>query len=143
MIGKVSRFSSTDLHGFVSAPEGDEIFFHAQDFHRLQAGEPFPILGERVQVEGVRPGQGRRARASRVQRLDPPTRVEGTVSSFDAARGWGFAEYGGAEKAFLHRQDFGVMWLPVIGSRIQFFVGYSAGRPRACWARPIPLLPTR
>lgn len=130
-------FSSEGLYGFCKDPEseGDEVFFHAQDFHRMEPGGPLPIIGEPVEIENVTNGDGRRPRAGRVLRAQPPKLVTGVIHSFDSDKGWGFVNWDGGQ-AFFHMSDRAEEWMPVIGSAITFFVGYKSGRPRACWARP-------
>lgn len=134
---EVVKFLPEKLYGFCQGPDGDEVFFHAQDFHRVVPGGPLPILGEKVSVEVAATSQGRRPRANRVLRMQVPCSAEGTVKSFDSNRGWGFVDFGEVEPAFFHMSDRAIPWMPVIGSRIQFFVGYKSGRARVCWATPV------
>ncbi len=142
MIQRVSLFSPEKLFGFCQGEDPDaEIFFHAQDFHRRVPGGPLPIVGERVEVGEVRLGRGGRPRTDYVRRLDPPRLRDGVLKSFDSNQGWGFIELDG-ESVFFHMSDRAESWMPVINSRIQFFVGYSKGRIRACYARPIRALRT-
>lgn len=131
-------FSATGHYGFCQSERdpGEEVFFHAQDFHRLQAGGPPPILGERVQLGEIQVGEGRRPRTNRVLRVEPPQLVTGSIHSFDSNKGWGFVSWKKGQ-AFLHMSDRAEDWMPVIGSPITFYVGYKSGRVRACWARPI------
>lgn len=69
-------------------------------------------------------------------RLDHPLRCEGVVLSFDSKRGWGFVKSGNRDRVFLHRSDCHAGWLPNIGEKVAFYLGYKNGRGRACWAAP-------
>jgi cold shock CspA family protein len=128
-------FSSSGMYGFAVNSEDDEVFFHAQDFHRLEPGGPLPVLGEPVLVEDVVEDSGRRPRAGKVHRTRLQKRVKGTVKSFDSRKGWGFVTYGDSQ-AFLHASEAMDGWLPVIGTEVAFYVGTKKGKPRACWVRP-------
>lgn len=134
-------FSASGMYGFAVNRESDEVFFHAQDFHRLEPGGPLPILGERVEVENVIEDAGRRPRAGIVRRTEPQEIVTGHVKSFDSRKGWGFITYGDGQ-AFLHASEAMDGWLPVIGTEVAFYVGTKKGRPRACWVRPTGTLGT-
>ena len=129
-------FSPSGLFGFCANSEGSEVFFHAQDFHRFESGEPAPILGEAVEIGPSHEGEGRRPRVSLVRRLNRPVLLVGSLRSFDSLRGWGFIELQGGENVFIHMSDRAVEWMPVIGSRIQFYRGSLNGKSRACWAAP-------
>lgn len=120
MIGRVLLFSRERHFGFCVSGE-DEIYFHAQNFHRITPGGPPPILGERVEIQ-----------AKRVSRIEPPILLEGVVHSFDSRKGWGFIKRE-EETFFLHKSDLLEGWLPVIGGRVQFYAGEKLGKPRACW----------
>lgn len=128
-------FSSSGMYGFAANPESDEVFFHAQDFHRLEPGGPLPVLGERVEVEGVVVDSGRRPRAGLVRRIDAPRQTRGRIKSFDSNKGWGFILYDEGQ-AFLHASEAMEGWLPVIGTEVDFYVGIKRGKPRACWVKP-------
>lgn len=130
-------FSPSGLFGFCSDPEGEEAFFHAQDFHRVGQGEPPPILGEPVEVGPLSEGEGKRPRVSLVRRINVPIALEGSLRSFDANRGWGFIQLPDGKNVFLHMSDRAVEWMPIIGSKIQFYLGSKNGKSRACWARPL------
>jgi len=131
-------FSTKGHYGFCQSPEveGLEVFFHAQDFHRTNPGEPLPIVGEEVQVGEITDGQGRRPRTNRVLRVHSPKLLEGTVVSFDSQKGWGFVDWEGGQ-AFFHMSDREIDWMPVIGSQVYFYLGYKGARERVCWARPV------
>lgn len=131
-------FSPEGLYGFCLSQEGEEVFFHAQDFHRSTPGEPPPILGEEVEVGSLIMNQGNRAKASLVKRPRPPELLSGLLRSFDSRRGWGFVELEDTRNVFLHMSDRAEDWMPVIGTRISFYLGVKNGKTRACWARPVP-----
>src|SRR5687768_12853104 len=127
-------FSPTGLFGFCVNPEAGEVFFHAQDFHRLSAGEPPPILGEIVEIGVPVEGKGNRPKVSQVRRIHLPVLLEGPLRSFDSDRGWGFIQLEDGRNVFLHKSDRAVEWMPVIGTRISFYLGSKNGKDRACWA---------
>ena len=135
MLWSISMFSPSGMYGFALGPDGDEVFFHAQDFHRLEAGGPPPVLGESIEVSDIDAEAGNRPQARSVRRLETQSLVEGRVKSFDSTKGWGFVEYAGGQ-AFLHASETMSGWLPVIGTQVEFYVGHRKGRPRACWVRP-------
>jgi cold shock CspA family protein len=127
MIPRVSMYSPSKLWGFCQSLEG-EFYFHASNFFRRVPGEPGPILGEPVLLDGE--GSQRR-----VYRTRAPVMEVGRVRSFDSKRGWGFLELRG-NLIFLHRSDLVFSFVPVIGSEVEFFLGERGGKPRACWAKP-------
>ena len=141
MTWSVSMFSPVGMYGFCAAPDGDEVFFHAQDFHRLMPGGPPPVLGECVEIEGLDQEVGNRPRARKVLRVETPSLQEGLVRSFDSSKGWGFIDYSDGQ-AFLHASELMSGWLPVIGTSVEFYVGRKLGRPRACWVRPVDVVGT-
>ena len=132
---RVDLYSMVNGYGFCRpVGEGvirDRVYFRVEDFVRLHPGEPLPIAGELVEVPDVVPG-GRSPRAASVQRKQSPTRLQGTVKSFDPVKGWGFIERG-ADLYFLHRSDLVQPFTPIIGSVLDFYVGEKKGRPRACY----------
>ena len=81
------------------------VYFRVEDFVRLSAGEPLPIAGEVVEVSELIPGEGKSPRASVVRRTSSPPYLQGTVKSFDAAKGWGFHRARLRRTYFLHRSD--------------------------------------
>lgn len=129
-------FSPSGMYGFAVSPDGDEVFFHAQDFHRLAPGGPPPVLGESVEVAEIDADAGNRPQARVVKRLQAQDLIQGRVKSFDSNKGWGFISYDGGQ-AFLHASETMSGWLPIIGTTVEFFLGVRQGRPRACWVRPI------
>jgi cold shock CspA family protein len=132
---RVDLYSMVNGYGFCDPVEDDpshgRVYFRVEDFVRLSVDEPLPIAGELVEVVEVLSG-GKSPRAASVQRLKPPQQMQGTVKSFDAAKGWGFIERG-SETYFLHRSDLVVAFTPVIGSTVGFYAGTKKGRPRACY----------
>ena len=131
---KVDLYSMMNGYGFCVpvSGEGDRVYFRVEDFVRLDPGEPLPIAGEVVEVPGVTLNGGKSPRASSVQRTVPPKKMQGTVKSFDSAKGWGFIERG-PDLFFLHRSDLAATFTPVIGTAVEFYVGEKKGRPRACY----------
>jgi cold shock CspA family protein len=130
---RVDLYSMVNGYGFCDPVEGDSarVYFRVEDFVRLAAEEPLPIAGELVEVVSILSG-GRSPRATSVQRLVPPARLQGTVKSFDPVKGWGFIERG-AQLYFLHRSDLVESFTPVIGTSVAFYEGKKKGRPRACY----------
>lgn len=126
----VERYLPGEHYGFCRVGS-NSVHFHAGNFHRTAPGEPGPVLGEPVRVEG----NGARFRVYRTQE---PVREVGTVKSYDSTKGWGFVTYGDDKTAFLHASDFAFPWLPVISQRVEFYLGSNQGKPRACWSRPLP-----
>jgi cold shock CspA family protein len=128
------------MYGFADNSER-EVFFHAQDFHRLAPGGPPPVLGEPVEIEGVIEDAGRRPRAGSVNRMSSQPLLTGRVKSYDSKKGWGFILYDGGQ-AFLHASESMQGWLPVIGTDVQFYLGTRQGKARACWVRPADVVGT-
>lgn len=130
---RVDLYSMVNGYGFCDPMEegSERVYFRVEDFVRLGAGEPLPIAGELVEVAKVIPG-GRSPRASSVQRLVAPQRLQGRVKSFDSVKGWGFIERG-PDLYFLHRSDLVASFTPVIGTVVEFYAGTKKGRPRACY----------
>jgi cold shock CspA family protein len=132
---RVDLYSMVNGYGFcvpVEAGDSTRVYFRVEDFVRLSTGEPLPIAGEVVEVAELIPGEGKSPRASVVRRTSSPPYLQGTVKSFDAAKGWGFVERG-PKVYFLHRSDLVVAFTPVIGSTVGFYAGTKKGRPRACY----------
>lgn len=134
LIMKVDLYSMMNGYGFCAPVSGggDRVYFRVEDFVRLEPGEPLPIAGEVVEVPEVLLSDGRSPRASSVQRTIPPKKMQGTVKSFDSAKGWGFIERG-PDLFFLHRSDLVATFTPVIGTTVEFYAGEKKGRPRACY----------
>ncbi len=130
---RVDLYSMVNGYGFCDPIEGDSarVYFRVEDFVRLTAEEPLPIAGELVEVASVLSG-GRSPRASSVQRLVSPARLQGTVKSFDPVKGWGFIGRG-VDRYFLRRGDLVGSCTPVIGTTVDFYAGKKKGRPRACY----------
>ena len=132
---RVDLYSMVNGYGFcqpVDDAEADtRVYFRVEDFVRLDPNEPLPITGELVEVPDVISG-GRSPRASSVQRVSSPKRLQGTVKSFDSVKGWGFIERG-PDLFFLHRSDLVETFTPVIGTTVEFYAGRKKGRPRACY----------
>lgn len=133
---RVDLYSMVNGYGFCEAVAegGGRVYFRVEDFVRLDPEGPLPITGEIVEVTGTY-DQGKSPRASQVRRITCPERVQGTVRSFDAAKGWGFIERG-ARMFFLHRSDLVQAFAPVIGTTVTFYAGAKKGRPRACYVSP-------
>ena len=132
---RVDLYSMVNGYGFcvpLDTGSSTRVYFRVEDFVRLGPGEPLPITGEQVEIPELIPGEGKSLRASAVLRTSTPPRLQGTVKSFDAVKGWGFVECG-PEVYFLHRSDLVVVFTPVIGSEVTFYGGTKKGRPRACY----------
>lgn len=135
MPGIVSMFFFKGMYGFVS-PEGEpdkSMFFHASDFHRLNPGEPLPIVGETVDIVPESP-LSVKPRAIEVRRQLLPEKTLGVVVSYNPDKGWGFVEYDRNMKAFLHASEVRG-WIPYPGARVSFYLGNKNGKPRACWVQ--------
>jgi cold shock CspA family protein len=136
---RVDLYSMVNGYGFCNPVEDtslERVYFRVEDFVRLGVDGPLPIAGELVEVAEVVSG-GKSPRAASVQRLALPERLQGTVKSFDSAKGWGFIQRG-RDTYFLHRSDLVQPFTPVIGSTVMFYGGTKKGRPRACYvARPL------
>jgi len=131
---RVDLYSMVNGYGFCNPiDDGSDtrVYFRVEDFVRLQPGEPLPISGELVEVPEIIDG-GKSPRASSVQRIVSPKRLQGIVKSFDSTKGWGFVEHG-PDVFFLHRSDLVDTFTPVIGSTVEFYAGSKKGRPRACY----------
>lgn len=128
----VCMYTRTREYGFCASPSGEQVYFHADVFHRLQPQGPPPIIGERVLVAVV---EGKkRPKAQIVRRQDLSERKRGEVTSFDPGKGWGFLDSEGTGY-FLHRSEMEGSWLPVRGTRVSFYAGDKEGQARACHVR--------
>lgn len=132
---RIEMFSVHRGYGFCSEPGGTTVFFHAEDFHRIQPGGPPPILGEDVDVEGdfqvVSEGKGA-PRATIVRRVEPHQPVVGIVKSFDVKAGWGFVTDSDGADFFLHRSDMIGSGIPLGGGSVTFYRCVKKNKPRAC-----------
>lgn len=149
---RVEKYIPDRLFGFLIDLTGQQVFFHLAVF---LAGEPPPhkcppcpvqncvwadapappILGELVDVEVEIPTEnqeGKAPKATRVIRVNPATPLNGTVSIFDAPRGFGFLRGEDGVEYHLHNSEIIDRKLPVIGQHCMFYPGVRQGRPRAC-----------
>jgi cold shock CspA family protein len=71
--------------------------------------------------------------ARRVRRVAQPKSLTGQVTSFDGESGWGFIEGRDGQTYYLHRCEVHGGRMPKPGQRVNFFVGHSNQRARACY----------
>jgi cold shock CspA family protein len=123
--GIVKLYKSSEGYGFVEAEDGGpDIFVHhsaiqMDGFRYLSAGER--VIFESEDAPHDHAGRPRR-RATMVS--EPPGRVGGTVTQFDAHRGYGFIKTDDGERVFVHYTDiFGWGMRSVApGERVTFFI---------------------
>ena len=149
---RVHKYIPGRLFGFCVDGEGAQVFFHLATFHpgdakikrcrKCSKGScnwvdtpPPPILGEEVLVtlDQDEPKQaGKAPRAARVERVEPPTILEGVVDMFDGHRGFGFVLGEDGVSYHLHTSEITDRRIPRKGQTVMFFSGRRQGRPRAC-----------
>jgi CspA family cold shock protein len=134
--GTVRRYLPEKRYGFVLSEAGDvEVFFHLSVFSGPTAVPP--LTGEAVEYE-LEEGAG--TRAVSVIRCDTPLHLEGTVTSYDPVRGYGFlmTDRGGY---YLHKSEVIGGSIPAVGSVVHFYatgVSVAGKKPRACYVAVIP-----
>jgi len=135
---RVSAYNPAEGFGFCAKEDDptEEVFFHAEAFRRVRPGGPLPILGETVTLGRIKEGGGRRPAALEVTRSVEPPLLQGEVTRFDPARGWGFLDYC-ADPVFFHRAECRRSWVPLAGQPVEFYMGTTRGKPRALWVRPL------
>jgi len=127
----VEMFSISQGYGFCSGSGYSKVFFRVEDFHKLHYSEPQPVLGERVLASQIKE-VGKNPKAFEVKRVQAPILLEATVQSFDAVKGWGFANcYLGTY--FIHKSDFIDSFVPIIGGKVAFYSGKKKGKNRGCY----------
>lgn len=132
---RINMFSAHRGYGFCSDEEGNSVFFHAEDFHRLTPGGPPPILGEWVEIGtewSPSPQPNGSPRTNYVKRVEPHSAVVGTVKSFDVKAGWGFVIDPEGTEYFLHRSDMVGTGIPLGGGSVSFYRCFKRNKPRAC-----------
>lgn len=154
---RVAKYLPEKLYGFCQDDSGTEVFFHLAVFHpgpdivstrclqcqgpphcAVSPQAPPPILGEWVEVafdESPSLQPGKAPRASRVNRIQSPQMLIGTVESFDPVRRYGFVRGSDDVSYHLHQSEIVDGRLPLAGNHITFFAGMRENRPRACHVR--------
>jgi cold shock CspA family protein len=133
MRATVEMFLPDKAFGFCETAEAGRFYFHVEAFDRGLMGGPPPVLGEEVEIEGVKPCEGRCPKARIVRRLQEPAKQRGLVRSFDPNAGWGFVAMTDGSVCFLHTSDFVAPSVVSMGMAVDFYVGHRRGRPRACY----------
>ena len=126
----VDKYIPSGLYGFVTDGRR-RLFFHLKDFDPgTYTGEsPVPpVSGEEVEVE-VR---GDDKSASKVQRLEEPSEMNGAVDWFDTVKGYGFILGLDGSTYYLHRSEVLDGRLPLPGRRVRF---YTSSKRRACFVK--------
>jgi cold shock CspA family protein len=128
-------YNPAQLYGFARSPEsGEQVFFRLEVFWAGDGDVP-PLLGERVEVEydPARSSGDKPPPATRVERVDPPVLLYGTVDQFDSRKAWGFVKGDDKVSYHLHRSEVLDGRLPLRGARVSFYGGTRRDRPRACY----------
>ena len=150
---RVAKYIPDRLYGFAADDGGQEVFFHLGSFNPgapLEAPPrcntcpnegcawrrmpPPPILGERVKVtvDVDTAADSKAPRADRVERLDTPKALSGTVETFDPLRGYGFVAGSDGVSYHLHKSEVLEGRIPLANQIVLFYAGMRQGRPRAC-----------
>ena len=160
---QVAKYVPDGLYGFAEDEQGRRVFFHmgcfqpGREISEVSAAECAgcscqgapqpspPILGEEVDVflpEGVdldveeeENTKGSAPRAERVERVNTPRLVWGTVDTFSSTRGYGFIVGDDQVSYYLHRSEVLERKMPLKGHRVLFYAGCRQGKPRACHVR--------
>lgn len=126
----IQMYTPKGLYGFLSNPDGEDLYFHLSAFdpgsYVGDAPVP-PIIGE--QVEAV----VENGKVIQCNRLDTPELKTGVVDWFDSDKGYGFIAHDGAQ-IFLHRSEVLEGRLPLKGRRVSFYVSDKTNKQkRACY----------
>ena len=155
---RVSKYLPEKLYGFCQDEAGEvEVFFHLACFYpgtskstttrcsgcsrsphcKINEVPPPPILGEEVLVEfEASSGESTKApRAVKVERLEEPQMLLGSVESFEQVRRYGFVLGTDQVTYHLHQSEIVDGKLPLVGSEVTFYPGVRSNRPRACHVR--------
>lgn len=128
MRGSVRRYLPEKRYGFIESGEA-EVFFHLSVFSGSTTVPP--LTGEAVEYE-----LGDGTRASSVVRRDEPVHLEGTVSSYDPVKGYGFISTASGSY-YLHKSEVTGGGVPAVGSAVHFYAitgdSGSGKKPRACY----------
>lgn len=125
----IQMYTPKGLYGFLSNPDGKDIYFHLSVFDpgSYVGDSPVPpIIGELVDTF-IEDG-----RVIQCCRVETPILREGVVQWFDSDKGYGFIDFGG-EQVFLHRSEVLHGRLPLKGRRVSFYItGIGESPLRAC-----------
>lgn len=127
MRGVVRRYLPEKRYGFILTGEV-EAFFHLSVFDGQ--GPIPPLSGEEVEYE-----LGEGTRAVSVVRMNVPLSLEGSVSSYDPVRGYGFIATDSGQY-YLHKSEVIGGGIPSVGYRVHFYTTGDSGsskKPRACY----------
>lgn len=125
----IQMYTPKGLYGFLSNPDGEDLYFHLSVFDPgSYSGEhPVPpIVGESVDVVVE---NGKVLQCSRID--DPKVKI-GVIDWFDSEKGYGFilSEEG---QVYLHRSEVIGGRLPLKGRRVSFYVSAKVTKgTRAC-----------
>jgi cold shock CspA family protein len=131
--GTVKLYKTGEGYGFIEAHDGGpDVFVH----HSAIQMEGFCYLapGERVifEIEEAPDAPDPRPRRRATKVTEPPGRVAGTVTQFDARKGYGFIKTDDGERVFMHYTD--IVGLGTRSAkpneRVTFFVEPGDGRCR-------------
>jgi len=125
----IQMYTPKGLYGFLSNPDGEDIYFHLSVFdpgpYHGTAPIP-PIVGESVEI--VMEG----GKLLQCNRIVTPSVKTGVVDWFDPNKGYGFISFEG-QQVFLHRSEVLEGRLPLQGRRVSFYMSDCAEEPkRAC-----------
>lgn len=123
--GTVKLYKTAEGYGFIEAEDGGpDIFVHHSAIQ--MDGFRYLLPGERVifESEDVPHDPAGRPRRRATMVTEPPGRVAGTVTQFDAHKGYGFIKTDDGERVFVHYTDiFGWGTRSVApDERVTFFV---------------------
>lgn len=127
MKGVVRRYLPEKRYGFILDGEV-EVFFHLSAFEGR--GAIPPLTGEEVEYD-----LSEGTRATSVFRVIAPSHLEGSVTSYDPVKGYGFITTASGQY-YLHKSEVVGGGVPAVGSGVHFYTSGSSAsgkKPRACY----------
>lgn len=131
--GTVKLYKTGEGYGFIDAHDGGpDVFVH----HSAIQMDGFRYLapGERVifEIEEASDASNSRSRRRATMVTEPPGRIAGTVTRFDAHKGYGFIQTDDGERVFLHYTDIVGLGTrsATPNERVTFFVEPGDGHRR-------------
>jgi cold shock CspA family protein len=129
-LAKVSKYIPNRRFGFIEDAQGSSVFFHISTFDSKGFEIP-PIAGEEIELLL---DDSDLSRAASVLRVNDPQKIRGVIDTINQSKGYGFIKGEDDQTYYLHKSEL----LPEIGAlqttdRVEFYVGSSRGRPKACY----------